>query len=145
MRPYRTFTKTYRGAVAYERLRNGKIVAHITNCGCGTGGQAGRFYGHSFVRGKAGQTIAEARDNLDARLVQMARLIRSKNDRQLRKYLSSIGFVVSSCSLRHRDRTGLSIAVEGNGLEKARFYAARILKAHELLQAKRKPAMKKAA
>jgi hypothetical protein len=134
MRPYRTFTKTRRGTIAYSKSRKGKWTAHIT--ACNYGGEyiwpwsAGPRW--SFIKGLPGGSRAQARDNLDKRLVYIARKVIAKDDKQLRRYLKRLGFEALSGGLRDTgSRVGYGYVVEGcEGLRKARFYARRILKAH---------------
>jgi hypothetical protein len=155
MRPYRTFTKNSHGAVAYVPTRVGNVVAHLTTC---VGGGTWRPSHHSgpisFVKGRPGKNKAEARDNLDKRLVQIAHSVLSKRtDAQLRAYLKRIGFVTTGSGLRFLYTNGYGFS-QGyyvihcdNGLDKVRFYAKRILRAHKAskaVQSKSTP-LKKAA
>ncbi|KKN19840.1 hypothetical protein LCGC14_0941660 [marine sediment metagenome] len=142
MRPYRTFTKNSLGAIAYTG-KDGEVVACLTACEWGgdylLSGPWRRprwpFLSScvSFIKGMPGKDKTQARDNLDRRLVRIARTVLSKaTDAQLRKYLKRLGFVVED------GRNGLSfwenkarwIIAESNGLSKARFYARRVMRAH---------------
>jgi hypothetical protein len=143
MRPYRTFTKNNRGAICLIRMNNGRITAHLTSCSNGTSGKVlyGPMYGISFLKGSSGKNRAEALNNLDTRLVQVARSVLSKTtDAQLQAYLLRLGFTTVFRQGRRYD--GLYYqsffnVVKGDGLKKARFYARRILRAHEVNQVKK--------
>ena len=130
MRPYRTFTKNGLGSAGYEVTSSGKVIAYLTTCG---GGLFNSAFSIKFIKGSPGKDRPAARDNLDKRIVQIARSVLSKStDAQLAAYLKRIGFLASETHLHAT--IGLHI-VGGNGFNRARFFARRVLQAQEKYQA----------